>query len=370
MIEQLESSVIFDNPKPMLRSRHGYFPGIAVLPSGELLALVVIGEAFEAVNLRTHVLRSADLGRTWTEQGPLDDGAEDPVPISDFYKPLLLADGSLLALGYRFHRRDPEQPIAIAGTDGTLPGDNAVAVSRDAGRTWTRPQVIPMSRPELVELPSRPIQLRSGDIVATGGLFKLPDGSNPSGQFGVLVRSGDGGRTWDDRTRYFELPGHGVAAYESHIAELAPGRLVAACWAFELGTGRYLDNQVTFSHDDGHTWSAPLDTGIAAESVNLLAWGDDRLLSIHAHRGRDVGLVVRLVDVRGDGWRTLAERTIWGGSMGRQTQDGQSFHEFAWSIRFGQGSLTRLPDGDVLAVHWCIVDGQGRILAHRLRVAA
>src|SRR5688572_6317914 len=78
MIEIVESHVIFDNPKPMLRSRHGYFPGIVQLPSGDLLALVVIGEAFEAVNLRTHVLRSTDDGRTWREEGPLDDGAGDP----------------------------------------------------------------------------------------------------------------------------------------------------------------------------------------------------------------------------------------------------------------------------------------------------
>ena len=370
MIEVIESHVIFDNPKPMLRSRHGYFPGIVQLPSGDLLALVVIGEAFEAVNLRTHVLRSTDLGRTWAEEGPLDDGAADPFPISDFYKPWVLADGSLIALGYRFHRRDPEQPIAILETDGALPGDNAVAFSRDEGRTWTRPQVFPTSTPELVEIPSRPLQLRSGDIVATGGLFRMPDGTNPSGQFGVLLRSRDGGRTWDDRTRYFDTPDHSVAAYESHIAEIAPGHLVALCWAFALGSGRYLTNQMTVSHDDGHTWSAPIDTGIAGESANLLALGDDQVLSIHCHRGQDVGLYVRRADVRGDRWRTIEEQLIWGAGMRQQTKDGQSFHEFAWSIRFGQGSLTRLTNGDILATHWCIVDGQGRVLTHRLRVTA
>jgi hypothetical protein len=56
--------------------------------------------------------------------------------------------------------------------------------------------------------------------------------------------------------------------------------------------------------------------------------------------------------------------------MGQQTKDGQRFHEFASSIRFGQASLLRLADGDILATHWCVVDGQGRILTHRLRVDA
>ena len=42
----------------------------------------------------------------------------------------------------------------------------------------------------------------------------------------------------------------------------------------------------TVSHDDGHTWSAPIDTGIQAESSNLLSLVGERLLSIHCHRGQ------------------------------------------------------------------------------------
>jgi len=197
----------------------------------------------------------------------------------------------------------------------------------------------------------------------------MPDGSSPSGQFGPLLRSTDGGRTWDDRTRYFDTPDHSVAAYESHLCEMQAGRLVAICWAFEITTGRYLSNQVTVSHDNGQTWSAPIDTRIRAESANLLYLGDERLLSIHCHRGQDVGLTVRVVDFAGDRWRTLDERTIWGAASGQQTHDGQRFHEFAWSIRFGQGSLLRLDDGDILATHWCIVEGQGKVLTHRLRLS-
>ena len=368
MIEVVESHVVYENPKPMLRSRHGYFPGLVQLPSGELLGLFVLGEAFEAVNLTTQVTRSSDFGRSWQLQGPLHDKSGDPWPTSDFLKPQILADGRLIALGYRFDRRDPEQPIAIAETDGALSGDDVASFSSDDGRSWTIPAVIPRATPELIEFPSRPIQLQSGDIVATGGLFKMPDGTNPSGQFGVLLRSTDGGRTWDDSGRYFDSPGHTIAAYESHIAEMERGRLVAICWAFEIGAGNYLPNQVTVSHDNGYTWSAPIDTGIRGESANLLYLGDNRLLSIHSHRGSEVGLYVRLVDFTGDRWRPIEEKLIWGGAMGRQTRNGQTFFEFAGSIRFGQGSLLRLTNGDILATHWCVVDGQGKVLTHRLRV--
>ncbi len=293
MIDHIESHVVYENPQPMLRSRHGYFPGLVQLASGELLALLVIGEAFESVDLTTHVARSSDDGRTWTLQGPLLDKSRDSRPTSDFLKPLVLRDGSLIALGYRFHRDDPEQTIAIQETDGALPGDDIVASSTDDGRTWSAARIIPRRTPELLEIPSRSVQLASGDIVATAGLFTMPDGSRPSGQFGPLLRSTDGGQTWDDGVRYFDSPQHSIAAYESHVCEMQPGRLVAICWAFDIAAGRYLSNQVTVSHDDGHTWSAPIDTGHQAESANLLYLGGERLLSIHCHRGADVGLVVR-----------------------------------------------------------------------------
>ena len=149
---------------------------------------------------------------------------------------------------------------------------------------------------------------------------------------------------------------------------MQPGRLAAICWAFDMASGTYLHNQLTISHDNGHTWSAPIDTGIQAESANLLYLGGERLLSIHSHRGQDVGLHVRVVDLTGDRWATIEEKRIWGAGIGTQTKDGQSFFEFAGAIRFGQGSLTRLTNGDVLATHWCVVEGQGKILTHRLRL--
>jgi sialidase-1 len=369
VIELLDHHIVYENPQPMLRSRHGFFPGLVQLGSDELLALLVIGEAFESVDLTTYVARSTDDGRTWDLQGPLLDKSQDERRTSDFLKPQVLSDGSLIALGYRFHRDDPEQTIAIQETDGALPGDDIVASSTDDGRSWSAARIIPRRTPELLEIPSRAVQLASGDIVATAGLFKLPDGTNPSGQFGPLLRSTDGGQTWNDSVRYFDTPQHSVAAYESHVCEMQPGRLVAICWAFDTGAGRYLPNQVTVSHDDGHTWSAPIDTGHRAESANLLYLGGEQLLSIHCHRGAEVGLVVRVVDFTRDRWTPIAERMIWGGSMPHQTHDGQTFFEFARAIRFGQGSLLRSRSGDILATHWCVVDGQGRVLTHRLRIA-
>ena len=111
-IEILDHHVVYENPLPFNRSRHGYFPGLVKLSSGELLGLFVLGEAFEATNVTTFATRSQDQGRTWNLQGPLHRKEEAYRHNSDYLKPTLLDGGRLMALGYRFHRTDPDQTIA------------------------------------------------------------------------------------------------------------------------------------------------------------------------------------------------------------------------------------------------------------------
>ena len=367
-IEYLREIVVYDNPIPLVVSRHAYFPGLVQLPSGELLAMIAIGTAFESADMTTYISRSSDRGETWRLQGPLYDKSTDPIPTSDYLKPLFLQDGSMLAMGYRFHRLDPEQGISIADTKGILPGDDVVSFSSDDGKSWTIPEVVPHSTPELLEIPHNPIQLRSGDIVASAGVFVLEDGTNPSGQFGVLMRSTDGGRTWSDNTHFFESPSKTICAYESNVCQMQDGRLVTITWALEPSAAKDHPNQVNVSHDDGFTWSDPIDTGHRAQSSTLLALEGELLMSIHCHRGEEPGVFVRIIDFTRDRWRVIAEKNIWGGFIGQQVRKGQDFHEMMKNIRFGQPSLIKLDNDDILAVHWAVVNGQGRILAHRLRI--
>jgi hypothetical protein len=129
-----------------------------------------------------------------------------------------------------------------------------------------------------------------------------------------------------------------------------------------------LPNQVTISHDNGHTWSEPIDTGLWAQSASLLYVGGERLMSIHCHRGDHVALTVRLVDMTGDRWKVIDERDIWGPAVSQGTHAGQAFHERMKTIRFGQASLLPIDTGEILAFHWAVIEGQGKILSHRLRL--
>ena len=140
--------------------------------------------------------RSRDQGHHWQLEGPLHERDAEHRYDSDYMKPALLNDGTLIATGYRFHRDDPDQPIVNTETDGLRGGDNLVSFSRDEGHTWTRPRVISRTHPELIEMSGPSLQLRRDTIFVAGSLCPTwEDGTNPRGVVGVLLRSDDGGES-------------------------------------------------------------------------------------------------------------------------------------------------------------------------------
>lgn len=362
------------------RRRNGYFPGLALFPSGDLLALLVISQAFESADATTWIARSKDLGKIWQLEGALRDlavngrdssraaGDNTSKLTSDYLKPTVLRDGSAAAIGYRFYRQDPAAGISIEKTGGILPGDDIISFSRDEGKTWTPHRVIPRTRPELYEISGPCLELRSGDLVAVAAPFKMPDGGNPSGQVGIFLRSGDQGKTWTDDEIFFRSPDGNLTPYESRICEMQDGRIVAIVWAYDTAASRHHPNHVAVSHDDGGTWSRPIDTGIWGQASNVIWLGGDRLMTIHAHRGENPGILVRVVDFREDRWTPIEEISIYGAGSPTQTKSGQDMAEMFAALKFGQPSLLRLPDGEILAAHWTVEEGKGKIRTHRLRV--
>ena len=338
------------------------------LSSGELLGLFVLGEAFEATNVTTFATRSQDQGRTWNLQGPLHRKEDAYRHNSDYLKPTLLDGGRLMALGYRFHRTDPDQTIANPdpAVDGIRGGDNLVSFSEDDGVTWSHPRIVPRSRPELIEQSGPAIQLRNGVILGAGSLFPRWDGSNPSGCVGALLRSEDGGETWDDRTDFFRDPAGRYAPSEPRLCEMQEGRIVSLNWMMDHIQGANTTNHVTVSHDGGATWSDPIDTGVWGQASNLMHWGGDLLLTAHCHReGEDIGVFVRIVDFSRDRWRTVETAKVWGNAPSARIA---VYSNMGRNLRFGQASLLRLDGGEVLVTHWAIEEGQGRIRTHRIRV--
>ena len=341
-IEVIERHVVWENPTPTFTSRHAFFPGLVKLPSGELLAMFRIGQAIDSSDQVVYVSRSSDNGYTWTEPIPLHEDYR-PGGLGSM-KPTLLDDGSLVAVGY-MHYAEGNRWLNLE-TGGCPEGLNLISYSKDEGQTWSLPTELLHRYPEVLETSGPCIKLQSGDLIALGTPVPIHDGTRPSGTIGIAMRSTDRGQTWNDSIVFFRQPP--ISPLEARLSQLDDGRIVAIVWALNESSGVCCNNMITVSHDDGYTWSQPADTGIAAQASNVLAGPGNQLLSIHAHREQ-----------------SPVEMNVWNRTI---AQGVSGYADMGTNIKFGQPSLLHVIDDEYLAYHWAIEDGQGKILAHRLRI--
>jgi len=369
IIEKLTEHTVYESPQSQQGPVHARFPGMVQLPSGELLVMYEISEEIDNSGAQMYISRSEDLGKTWQFQGPMYDIEElepDFGVINETLKPTLLDDGTLIAMGYRFSRRSEQEPLVNRQTNGLQSGNNVVSFSRDDGITWSVPKCIDHEYPEVIETSGPCLQLRSGDLLATGKPFRLWDGANPTGQVGVLFRSRDRGVSWDCSERFYLDTVNETSPSESRSCQMPDGRVVVLVWAYNMARGTQYSNRVVVSPDEGRSFSNIIDTSLMGQASNLMALKDDLLLTIHAHRAGEVGLYVRLVDFIGDKWKVLEETVIWGKA---KAQDTSKSIAAQWkSLQFGQPSLLQLNNGQILATHWCKEDGLAIIKTHRLKV--
>src|SRR5690606_37414370 len=169
-MQLVQAVTLYANPDPLLVSRQGVFPGLARLANGDILAIFSIGQAFDAADMRAHVSRSTDNGVTWSAPTLLHDSVLEPME-SESFKPLQLADGTVLATGYVFIR--PSMLDPIVADDGTLlPLHNKISRSTDGGHSWTRPERFIVENVGL-ELSGPCIQRASGEILGVAPPFTL-----------------------------------------------------------------------------------------------------------------------------------------------------------------------------------------------------
>lgn len=356
----LEISTIYANPDPLLVSRQALFPGLLQLPDGDIVALLSIGQAFDAADMRCFVCRSSDEGRSWSPPLRLHDAVLMPDE-QEAFKPVLLRDGSLLATGYVFVRPDPLRPIVDPVTFAVPELRVKISRSTDAGRTWTVPRAVDIEGAPL-EMSGPATQLASGRIIAATSPFHL----RQDGHAGWIVASDDNGQTWFKLSEFFRAPRSNVHAWECRLVAWAAGRVAAMWWAYDHTTEVNLNNHIAFSSDDGATFGAAVDTGVRGQSSSLIHLEGEKLLTIHTHRETPAALTVRRIDVSGGGFRVEEELNLFASAaMGSTTADmKQQFGD----LKFGQPSVMTLRGGGALACCWAFENHQYVIKSFRIEL--
>ncbi|HYW25730.1 MAG TPA: hypothetical protein VE953_16280 [Terriglobales bacterium] len=177
------------------------------------------------------VWRSVDSGASWLPAG--DE--------------LLSVDVSAVVVA-------PHEEMVYAGID-----PSALWRSDDAGRRWEPlPAMNALPSAPTWSFPPRPetshVRWITLDPASAGRLAVCIEA-------GALVRSGDGGRTWSDRTPDGPYDTHTLAAHPD-----APGRLYSAAGDGFMAPGRGYSE----SRDGGDTWERP-DEGIGRHYLYGLA---------------------------------------------------------------------------------------------------
>ncbi|HHX38814.1 MAG TPA: exo-alpha-sialidase [Armatimonadetes bacterium] len=354
MMELKETGIVYRNPKPHVWSRQAYFPSVVNLGGGELLCSMVIGQAFESPDCRVYLARSRDEGRTWSFEGRMLP-EEEGDPYSEACRLTAVADGSVVALLFRYDRHRLEDGLANPETLGFVETRLAVCRSADGGRTWGAPEPIepPLIGPEF-ELCCPIVELSAGDTwLLPTSTWRAWDGSDPTGMKAVAFLSRDGGRTWPDYAVVMDGARDGIIYWEQKIVELAPGRLLAVAWTYDERAGKDLPNAYAISEDGGRTFSLPRSTGLAGQTAALLALGDERVLCVF--RRTDLpGLWAAEVSLAGGEWETERLFPLWGAPSvftgGHRADMVSQFNV----LRFGAPSVMPVRDGGAYVTFWCV----------------
>ena len=271
----------------------GHAPKVVRLASGRLVMAVRAGLTGVGSNSSVALVESADGGRSWSPPRQIYDSPDD-----DRVQTLnLLPDGTLL-LGF----------VAEAG-------GRAQAYwlrSSDQGRSWGRAEPIDPAPFDYIFPFGEVVVRRSGGLIlsAYGGYYPMYEsaGKPPErqGYSSWLLESTDGGQSWRYHGRIARF------ANQTHIARLGTGDLVAVLRSAELATLTTYEKSlqhptdyclVTFSRDEGRTWSQPKRITDPAEMQGfpLVASTGEILLSTSVRRP-PFGVAIRISRDEGKSW--------------------------------------------------------------------
>ncbi len=365
MITIEATGLVYRNPKPYLRAIHAWHPSPVRLDNGTLVVSFDLGQAVEGLDYRTYLSRSMDEGVHWTPPLPL---MNDPTPRRASHTVRLgrTADGTLVAMGARMYRDDPEEGLLNRANLGYTEMDVVQLTSSDGGLTWDGPHTV---RPPLVgpafETCHAIVELSDGRWLWPTSTWKGWAGQAPNGMKAIAFVSHDRGKTWPDYLDVMDGYARGIIYWEQSLVALPDGRLLAAAWAFDEPKGVTQGVHYAVSRD-GSTFSSPRDTGLPGETTKLLSLGDGRVFCVYRGTGPS-GLWGAIARLDRDQWVTLESTSLWGAPASGLFGRGASEDELS-NLKFGYPQPVRLPNGDIFLAFWCCEDNVHNIRWLRIRL--
>jgi hypothetical protein len=355
---------------PHLKSRQAFFPSVVELDSGELVCAFDIGEAFEAVNVRSFTSHSTDDGKTWTTPEVMFNPEEDDHKFSTTCRIARVSNNRLAGLACLFDRTHEELGLVNPETDGFCRTDIALIRSFDSGYTWGRLRFInPPNEWNHWETCSHPIDLGDGRWIIPCSMWKSWIGQDPkAGMRALALISDDNGESFTRLVTVMDHSKANTASWEQKQIRLSDGRLLAVCWRYDMQAKQSLKNGYSLSTNRGDSYGAPLESPVHGETASPVALDDNHFLLVY-RRVDKKGLWAQLARMEGDTWTPISDQPLWGvNTDGYGTSEGSKFQTMS-TLRFGYPSVIRRKSGELFVVFWCYEDAQLIIRYVRINIA-
>jgi hypothetical protein len=352
----VHEGVIFRNPEPGIRALCAYLPNVVPLRDDELLAFFRLGQAFYSLDGRIGLARTADGGRTWTDESPALAAVLGGRFTYTAPHATRLRDGSVLLLAQR-HRSDDAEALRFNNvTGGMRPVEFVLTHSGDGGRTWSSPHTMDPGTPIAADTPSAVLELPDGTLFLAFETWKNWDDPSPLHIKGFALFSRDGGLSWGERLDFPSAADGGRMYSHSRYTRLADGGIGALQWTQSIGGQDNFDLHLVRSDATGRTWSMPQPTGIPAQTSWLADLGDGRMAAAYTERtGMQPGIKVALSEDAGATWDLDRALLAWD-AVGQQWLGVERRPDYPAShdnIAFGKPNLAVLPSGDLVVSWWC-----------------
>jgi len=251
----------------------GMFPKVLKLPGGEVVALVRGGAPHIGAGGRIDLIRSKDGGRTWSRPQRLPKTSDD-----DRGPSIGRAQDGTLICTYRIYDAYDAQGKR---KKGSFEQHTMVTLSRDDGRTWTKPREAKLPPHAFVAPFQRMVCLDDGTVLMPAY----------TGMKALIVRSRDNGRTWGDISTIRD------GYNETALLPLPNDRLLAAMRSKKSGLW------VASSDDKGYTWCDPVEiTSGRRYPADLVLLPSGNVLVVYGRRHPPYGVEGRFSKDAGTTW--------------------------------------------------------------------
>ena len=334
------------------------FPGVAVLGSGRWICGFRAAPTKASVpGQRALLAWSDDQGAHWSEPAepfvpPVMDGR---LGAFRALQPTALGGSELLATLYWVDVSDPSLPFFNEETQGLLDSRLFTAISRDGGARWgelRRVDTSPYDVPTPITGPT--LLLPSGEWACQFELNKHYEDTSVWRHASVMKFSRDRGASWPEHAVVAQDPTNRVFTWDQRPGLLGDGTLLDLFWTYDTATATYLPIHAAASRDNGRSWTAPWDTGLAGQPAPPLSLREGRILCVYVDRTASPCIKARVSRDGGKRFTAESELLIHGGAT-RQTRDKSTMQD-AWAemgaFSIGLPTTTALPDGDVLVIYY------------------